>query len=426
VGAVAAVAAGIAATVHAPGPGPQGATTPATSATGANVWVDPSGGSCARTSAPAVWADRDACPTIDSAYRAARPGDSVRLKGGTYPGDQKVLADPEKRGAAQDVTILPAEGDKVVLAGSLLFYGSHAVVSDLQMRYLFAQATRGPDNQRDVTYRNITARGFTVTPVAGPVTIADSSFGPNLLHCAGVDEYENKISQSTINESGKAFVGVPTDVTLQRLRIFGQQSADLDCQHVGGLMLTGGQGITIRDTVFSRNMVYDMEVDRADAVVLENNWFGAPVDRDGRSNDHQFEVQLTARPGVGSGSYSDWLVRHNSFRNGIGTNFSLGAHHRDFRVVGNVGAASDCGVAPDVTWAYNLWTDKRCSSTDALTSQLPYIDERIGHEDFHLTPGSPAEGLVAGHGADYALGEDVDGRPRPQQRARDAGASQSR
>ena len=57
---------------------------PPPSGTTANVWVDPSGGSCARSAAPVGWSDATACGSFNAAYQACRPGDVILVQNGAY------------------------------------------------------------------------------------------------------------------------------------------------------------------------------------------------------------------------------------------------------------------------------------------------------------------------------------------------------
>ena len=50
----------------------------------ANVWVDPNGGSCARSSIPRGYTDIQACRNLRAAYKAAAAGDTVSIVDGFY------------------------------------------------------------------------------------------------------------------------------------------------------------------------------------------------------------------------------------------------------------------------------------------------------------------------------------------------------
>ena len=52
----------------------------------AQLWVDTNGGSCRRSAAPRTYVDGQACSSLQSAYNAARTGDTVGIRTGVYPG----------------------------------------------------------------------------------------------------------------------------------------------------------------------------------------------------------------------------------------------------------------------------------------------------------------------------------------------------
>jgi hypothetical protein len=78
----------------APRPRP---SPPRPKGSGANVWIDPSGGSCRRSSALAPYANSRACGSLQAAYNAAASGDIVNIADGTYgsqglaPGSKSLL-----------------------------------------------------------------------------------------------------------------------------------------------------------------------------------------------------------------------------------------------------------------------------------------------------------------------------------------------
>ena len=66
-----------------------GAPTTTTAAGGtANLWIDPNGGSCTRSSTPVAYNPATSCATMDGAYHGAQDGDLVLVKNGSY-GQQK-------------------------------------------------------------------------------------------------------------------------------------------------------------------------------------------------------------------------------------------------------------------------------------------------------------------------------------------------
>jgi len=160
-------------------------------------------------------------------------------------------------------------------------------------------------------------------------------------------------------------------------------------------------------------------------VVIENSWFGPPVrgldePNGANRNDRQPELQLDGD----YGGWRNWLIRFNSFFNGVDVGFASSPDFRNVRVIGNIGGAPQCfSGAGGLTWAYNAWIGGRCGKTDVSLGGYPYRNTRIGSEDFHLT-GGRAINLVRGRGRDDRLSRDIDGQRRPRGRARDAGSDE--
>ena len=357
---------------------------------------------------------RRPCLTFNRAYRAARPGDTVVIGGGTYP-PQTVAVDPTKVHATANVTFEPAQDARVIIAGDLHMLGSHAVfqaapgTGDFRMRYLYSDATDGPDTSTHVSFDFLRGAAFQIGPNAD-ITIHGGQWGPN--ECGSNPSIEPSITP-LYSDPGRE----PTHIVLDGLHIFGQSSPDLQECHIGGLSVVSVNGLVLRNTVFSRDMVYDMAVGdftkqfgNPRNVVIENNVFGAPVAQDKVTDDGQPELQ-TEDPGV----YQNWLVRFNSFKNGIALNFDGGAIFQGSRVVGNIGSRADCRAdGPGVQWAYNLWVGGRCGPTDGRLRRLPYVvADPPAEEDFHLRPHSVAARFVRGASADSELGRDIDGVLRP-------------
>ena len=61
------------------------------SAQTANLWIDSSGGSCTRQSTAAGYSDAAACASMQAALATCAPGDTIRMKAGTY-GAQTITA----------------------------------------------------------------------------------------------------------------------------------------------------------------------------------------------------------------------------------------------------------------------------------------------------------------------------------------------
>jgi hypothetical protein len=380
------------------------------------------------------------CATLNRAYRMARPGQTIEIAGGTYP-TQVVEVDRSKLRSshacalarrARCVVFRPAPGSRVTIQGDLVVYGSNAIFQGFQItKMVRSEAIRGPATSHNVIFSNLHGAGFTIGP-NNHITIKGGSWGPNYL-CGSNDTDENKVGPD-----GGILRQWPHAILLDGLHIHDQNSYHLDDCHTGGLFLISGYDITLRDSVFSRNAVYDIQVQdftnpdccgmkfgQMHDVVMENNWFGPPVrgldePNGANRNDNQPELQLDGD----YGGWRNWLIRFNSFYNGPDVGFQSGPDFRNVRVIGNIGGAPNCfSGAKGLTWAYNAWIGGRCGRTDVSLRGYPYRSTRIGSEDFHLTGGRAVD-LVRGHGPAYALNRDIDGQKRPYGRARDAGADE--
>jgi hypothetical protein len=422
---------------------------------GLTVFVSPTGmdaGACTQI-AP--------CASFDFAYHVAAPGATIQLAGGTYP-SQTVKVDLTKLDVPSDVVFQPAPGATVQLDGDLVMYGSHAIFRNLHLRKLVSAASVGALTSHAVVFENLDGETFNIGPNYG-ITIKGGDWGPSLAcHARGsafaasswcpvgspyastgndgsAGDWENHVGPD-----GELLNQWPHDIVITDTRIHDQNSTDLDAMHTGGLFLISGHDIAIRNTVFQKNAVYDLQVQDFSSpeccgmtfgpvhdAVLENNWFGAPVrgvnDPGGdTADDGQPEVQLDPR---NAACWSNWLIRYNSFDHGLALGLDADACFSNVRVVGNIGEAPgppQCFTgATGLTWEYNAWLGGTCGPTDVSIDSLPYENAAIGHENYHLTGGAAVD-LVPGTDADQQIGKDLDGQTRPLGPARDAGSDELR
>jgi hypothetical protein len=406
-----------------------GATTSACPTSTANLFVSPTGNDANACTQAAP------CRSFDRAYRVARPGDTVQMAGGTYPG-QTIGVDTSKVAATSDVTFVPAAGATVTINGDLDVYGSHvyfkggANPSTIRLHNLGVQGTAGTNTAQYDTFENLDGAAFEIGPTHH-ITIKGGDWGPNYV-CGGGGTAENKVGPD-----GGIMNQWPHDIVLDGLTIHDQNSQDLNNCHMGGLFLVSGGPITIRNSVFQQNVVYQIQIQdfttpqccgmhfgAVHDLTIENNWFGPPVtglaDPGGdRTNDNQDELQFDTRQA--GECWTNILIRFNSFHNGPNLSFDNPSCFSNVRVVGNIGQAPSCWSG--VTWAYNAWVGGKCGTTDVSIGSLPYASTTIGSEDYHLTGGAAVD-LVTPTTGDYALGTDIDGQARPRGAARDAGADE--
>lgn len=373
----------------------------------------------------------------------------VQVAGGTYPGQvigsraatRNLSPGCAPGSTANCIAFVPAAGAAVTINGVLEVRGSSVWVagtaspsSGVPSRnrsfnikvtgYVDTEADSASNYPDHVILEGIDATSFGVFNV-NTATFRNMDVGPaTVTNGCAIREgngIENKIG------FGGGITYVPRNITIDGLLIHNQNGdagrIASDC-HFGGLFIVTVDGLTIRNSVFSQNVVYNIQIQNFGGapaptnVTLENNWFGCPVDwiyvSTTRCNG-QADIQFNA-----ASNFSNWLFRYNSFAGGLGQ-YVDGASYSNVRVVGNAGSGpSRCYAG--WTFGYNAWDTGGCSATDRNLGALPFLSSAAGQEDFGLESGSAAVNLVTGSSSDYLLDTDIAGTARPRGAARDAGA----
>ena len=397
------------------------ATTACTTSSG-SIFLSPSGSDSASCSLNAP------CKTLDRGYHVAQPGQTVELAGGDY-GSQTINPDSTKNSASSDVVIRPASGATVTM-DMVKVYGSHIVLhgtwsagvgstSNWRIRHISNDDSGGAasTSAHYVTWEGIDARSFWIGhDLVDHITIRDVDFGPSYI-CDPGDPNEGLYTNR---------IGGGTNILIDHVIIHDQNSASMSSCHTGGLQFVTGTGpFTIRNSIFRMNAVYDINIGDSGTnnprnVTIENNWFGAPIyDLSNQTDNHQAELQFSGR----GGTWENYLVRFNSLHNGIMMNGEFPDAHHGTRIIGNVAGGNPNCSTPGVTFAYNLWVGSPCSSTDRTAPSLPFVNNTLGSEDFHLIGGTAVD-MVTPVTTDYLDNTDIDGDSRPRGAARDAGADE--
>jgi hypothetical protein len=296
--------------------------------------------------------------------------------------------------------------------------------------YVDTEAEGGshPDH---VTVEGVDASSFGIFNV-DTATFKNMDAGPGTTG-AGCGIVEGPGIENKIGFAGSSTY-VPRNVVVDGLFIHNQNrnqaGADSDC-HTGGLLFVTGDGVTLRNTVFSQNAVYDIEIQNyvgppATNVTFENNWFGCPVNwlyapAGETTCNGQADVQFSAASG-----FSNWLIRFNSFGAGLGQ-YTDGEVYSNVRVVGNSGSGPSQSICqPGIAYAYNAWYGSQCAgaSNEKMLGTMPFASMQPGGENFRLVSGSPAINAVIPTSSDYSLGSDIAGQSRPLGTARDAGSTE--
>lgn len=397
----------------------------------ASVFVAPNGSDAALCTSAAP------CRNLDRAYAVARPGTTVSIAGGSYPA-QTITWRPG-RDSARQIVFRPA--GKVTIQGDLKIYASGVHIAGQatgtitrwrERRYSITVAgdiavlgDSAVQHPRNVTVEGIDG-GSLGTYTAENVVVRDIDAGPLLLS-APCYRAESKIGPNVDAE-----IFTPRNITWERVVVHGMdydETARAAGCHFGGLFIVSAQNVTIRESVFTENMVYNIQVQNyvgspAINVTIQNSWFGCPVlssfEAATKTCNGQSSIQFNA-----FSLFSNWLIRYNSFAGSGAAGANAGqATFSNVRFVANAGrppAPDVCGRS-GVTFSRNAWVSARCGSTDRSIGD-PFVSVAAGREDLSLLRKTPARGLVDGVG-DHALRTDIKGGMRPLRFPRDAGSIQ--
>jgi|GEM_PF-2018935 len=357
------------------------------------------------------------CRSLNRAYQVAAAGDVVQLAAGSY-GNQTIQRDAGYT-SSEDVVFRPAPGANVTL-GNVTVYASHVTLQGMTATDLDARVTdpyQFPVS--DITFRNMDARNFMVMS-ATDVNVIGGDYGP-ASDCGG--PYGG--SNNSIRRFAETGAPNPERILIEGVRIHDIVSYDFGPCHIEGLAIFAGKGVTVRNSKFWGNSVYDIFLQSNSGPVsnvqIENNWFAAPVGEGGSGSG----ASTVAFSG-GSSDFANTTVRNNS-ANGYFSfdDNGLNPAYSNFRVVGNIGQPSygSCSLR-GVVFRYNLWRGMACGTGDVnLGGAYPYVNAINGAGmDYHLT-GGVARDLIPE--SEDNLGTDIDGQARPMGPRRDAGADES-
>ena len=411
-----------------------------------SLYVSPTGSDSSRCTSSAP------CATWNRAYQIASPGSVIAVAGGQYPGQlirpRASLRDLKPgcsfADTAQCVVFQPARGATVSISERLEIRGSSVWVrgtatpstgtptrnrrySIKVAGYVDTEADSDSTRPDHVLVEGVDSTSFGVFNV-DTATFRNLDVGPATVggDCRIVEGpgFENKIGLA-----GDVNV-VPRNIVLDGLFIHNQNrnpdGEASDC-HFGGLFLVTANGLVLRNSAFSQNAVYNIQVQNFEGpaprnILLENNLFGCPVNwlyepgGDRRCNG-QVDVQFnTASP------IANWLLRFNSFASGVGQ-YVDGTSYSEVRLLGNVGGRpSECYAG--MSFVHNTWISGACSRTDTRVSRSPFVSTTPGAEDFRLVRGTRAAGSVPTGEGDSNLHTDIELQVRPVRFPRDAGAYQ--
>ena len=414
---------------------------------GSTLYLSPTGqdaGSCTQTTP---------CLSFNYAYGKAVPGDTVQLAAGVY-GGQTITWDASKANAGSNVTFQPASGATVNLTGSIIVQSSHVTFKNMRLvdpsngnnkydveadTYVIGGAQpadpAAANNVGFITFQNITGRNFNVNG-AHDVSIIGGSYGPASACGSGkpsLTQYGggNNALRTALMASGHVD---PYNITVDGVTVHNIMSYDLVGCHTEGVAIFSGSNVTVRNSKFYGNDVYDILAQANSGsgalgqVTLENNWFAQSTDSGGTGSGSN---------GVEFDDNKDISVTNNSFNDGL--LFLAGPTFSNVSIIGNIvigpvyAASSNgsmCG-ASGVTAQYNITTALSgldcTSSTNTEVSSASSFYANPSNDtsmDYSLKSGSSAISLVPTSASPVTNDIAYHCRPAPGQTKIDAGATE--
>jgi hypothetical protein len=246
------------------------------------------------------------CRSFDRAYRLSQPGDHVEVAGGRYR-SQRIYPDETKQ-SPEDVVFRPAAGERVVVKRYLSPWASHVTVKDMVAEgdlFIVGERITGVP-QRDVSAIGISAAGLQIDG-ASNVTVQGGSFG-------GTPERPTTWN-SGIRRSTKT---MPSDIVIDGARFQDVRCArdEPNC-HIECLIVGAVDGLTVRDSEFTRCPILDMFFEPFNGPIrdvrLERNRFARPTGPDG-TGESAYSVQLKNC----DCRYDSFVVRENVLDGALG------------------------------------------------------------------------------------------------------------
>jgi hypothetical protein len=339
------------------------------------------------------------CRTFDRAYHVAVPGQTVIAAAGSYP-SQTITSDSSK--VAPAVIFVPSSVGAVSLS-NLTIMGSYVDVRNLIITGVWYVGTSSTVPQsaqpHHVALRKVSAARFFING-ASNVSVLGGSVGPTVdqsaqirsCYLCGYDPQNILIDGVTFHDFTRATSGV-----------------HMECLHV-----YPAQGLTIRNSRFLNCAVFDLFLanfgDGGDLrdITLENNVFDRPGSHADSLSAGYYAVMFNSY----GRTITNVRIAYNSLL--VGAIPGLDSGTSNAVVEANVGPSVSCLTG--VVYRYNVWTNKKCGSTDRVAS-TGFVDPA----SYNFTTAAGAASVNAGNVGAYPT-TDATGRTRYLGSAPDSGA----
>jgi hypothetical protein len=331
------------------------------------------------------------CGSLDRAYHVARPGQTVEIAAGSYPG-QQLTRDPSKRSHA-DVVFRPAAGARVSIFSLDIVAAAHVEVRDLAV----PDGWQVLPGSSDVTLRSLESNAAYIVS-ASDVNVLGGSVGPQTNFDTG------QIKPDCLVDCPPSLRVLVDGVHFHDAVLAPGSDAHVEC-----LQIWGSRYVTIRNSRFvnceSHNVFVGGENEPVRDLTFENNMNGEV-----RTGFYSFRIAAAA---------ADEGCRNIDYRYNSATTamvLECGRSVSGVRVVGNLGPYNQWSCERSFVFSHNVWDGAKCDSTD-VNAPSGFRDAR--RSDLRLTAGSAA--IDRGDPRDYPA-VDIDGTRRPVGRAPDTGA----
>jgi hypothetical protein len=315
------------------------------------------------------------CQSMGHAYEKASAGQSVQMLAGSYP--SQTISGSSKAGSAH-VRFAPAPGASVTLTGTIYVFASHVTIEGMSVKDVVTgnyDQSPGRPNPTDVSLLNLTGRNFEIDS-ATDVTVEGGSWGPASA-CGGPYGGNNNSIRQTIPAVA------PENILINDTVIHDVQSYDLVGCHIEGLAIFAGNHVTVSNSKFYGNSIYDIFIQansggKPNNVTLSGNWLAKAVDTSGANGK-----AVGAGNGVAIGD------------SGVNENVTLEENHlndvlqmdddgtrptfKKVKVIANFGlmpfSGYNCAGLAGIEWSKNVWQNDKCGASDVnlLGLALPYL-----------------------------------------------------
>ena len=317
------------------------------------------------------------CATFNRAYQVAHAGDRVIVAGGRYPetaqSEGAVYIDPSASKHGVVTFICQGRRDVTFAAPVFAFHPGLSGVEMIGSCFHFHVPYFGyggyPAVTKDITLdgvhmegldcagcRDVTIKNSEIGPFVACYTPNDSQSAPSYAYCDTADAAQafwavqggtSDVQQEPFVHSGAA--GKAINFIFEHDHIHGISSRWNET-HTGRPSTWDTNGLRIANSTFDHCAIYDIALTEPSVdndVTITNNTFGVPVysfdptepHPNGRLPSSFVEGQL----GAGSaGVDSNWLIRGNTFVNGIRMGYGGSTYRNAIVENNNLGPGSDC------------------------------------------------------------------------------------